>query len=238
MRPRSRTRVLIADDHTIVRQGLRAILKGVRDIEVVGEAADGREAVRKVVALRPQIVVLDISMPRMNGLEATERIVRESPRTRVIALTMHSSEEYVYSLLKAGARAFLLKESASSELVEAIRAVRSGGTYLHPSISRKVVDEYLKGPEPRTRAGSPDGLTVRECGVLRLIAEGQTSKEIAWLLDLSVKTVDTHRTRIMTKLGIHNVAGLTRYSVLTGPGLHNNASANSNSASARAFRHP
>jgi len=211
-----RTRVVIADDHTIVRQGLRALLQGVKEIEVVGEAADGREAVRKVAALRPDVIVLDISMPRMNGLEATERIVRESPRTRVVALTMHSSEEYVYSLLKAGARGFLLKESATSDLVEAIQAVRGGETYLHPSISRKVVDEYLKGPDPRARAGSPDGLTIRECGILRLIAEGQTSKEIAWLLDLSVKTVEAHRTRIMSKLRIHNVARLTRYAISRG----------------------
>ncbi len=216
MNRRRRTRVLIADDHTIVRQGLRAILQGVRDVEVVGEAADGREAVRKVASLHPDIVVLDISMPRMNGLEATRRIVRGSPKAKVIALTMHSSEEYVYSLLKAGARAFLLKESASSDLVEAIRAVRAGGTYLHPSISRKVVEEYLKRPDPGARSGLADGLTTRECCVLRLIAEGQTSKEIAWLLDLSIKTVDAHRTRIMTKLGIHNVAGLTRYAIRRG----------------------
>lgn len=216
MRAGRRTKVLIADDHTIVRQGLRAILHGVRDVEVVGEAADGREAVRKVAALHPDVVVLDISMPRMNGLEATARIVRRSPRTKVIALTMHSSEEYVYSLLKAGARGFLLKESASSELVEAIRAVHAGGTYLHPSISRKVVEEYLKRPDPGARAGLLDGLSTRECEVLRLIADGQTSKEIAWLLDLSVKTIEAHRTRIMTKLGIHNVAGLTRYAISRG----------------------
>ncbi len=216
MSSQRRTRVLIADDHTIVRQGLRSILENEQDLEVVGEAADGREAVRKTATLHPDVVVLDISMPRMNGLEATERIARETPRTKVVALTMHSSEEYVYSLLKAGARGFLLKESASSELVEAIRVVRSGGTFLHPSISMKVVNEYLKGPDPRMRAGSQDGLTVRECGILRLIAEGHTSKEIAGLLDLSVKTVEAHRTRIMEKLGIHNVAGLTRYAISRG----------------------
>lgn len=216
MNAQRKTRVLIADDHTIVRQGLRAILKGEKDIEVVGEAADGREAIRKVNALHPDVVVLDISMPRMNGLEAAERITRDAPRTRVVALTMHSSEEYVYSLLKAGARGFLLKESASSDLVEAIRVVRDGGSYLHPSVSMKVVNEYLKGPDPRMRAGAQDGLTTRECGILRLIAEGHTSKEIAHALNLSVKTVEAHRTRIMEKLRIHNVAGLTRYAISRG----------------------
>ncbi len=216
MSARRRTRVLIADDHTIVRQGLRAILESERDIEVVGEAADGREAVRKVSSLRPDAIVLDISMPKMNGLEATERIVHESPRTKVVALTMHSSEEYLYSLFKAGAKGYLLKESASSELVEAIRVVRAGGTYLHPSISTRMVDEFLKGPDPRVRAGSLDGLTTRECEILKFVAEGHTSKEIAALLDLSVKTIEAHRTRIMEKLRIHNVAGLTRYAISRG----------------------
>lgn len=211
-----RTRVLIADDHTIVRHGLRAILKAELDMEVIGEAADGREVLKKVAALRPDIVVLDISMPKMNGLEVTQRLAREAPRTRVIALTMHSSEEYVYSLLKAGARGFLLKESAASDLVEALRLVRRGGTYLHPSISMKVVNEYLKGPDPASRIASRDGLSSRECEVLRLIAEGHTSKEIAARLALAVKTIEAHRTRIMEKLRIHNVAGLTRYAISRG----------------------
>ena len=211
-----RTRVLIADDHTIVRQGLRAILNGEPDMEVVGEAADGREALKKAAALRPDIVVLDISMPKLNGLEVTQRLLREAPRAKVIALTMHSSEEYVYSLLKAGVRGYLLKESAASDLVEALRVVRRGGTYLHPSISMKVVNEYLKGPDPASRIASHDGLSGRECEVLRLIAEGYTSKEIASQLDLSVKTVEAHRTRIMEKLRIHNVAGLTRYAISRG----------------------
>lgn len=211
-----RTKVLIADDHTIVRQGLRAILAGEPDFEVVGEAADGREALRKAAALRPDIIVLDISMPKMNGLEVTRKIIRDHPRSRVVALTMHSSEEYVYSLLKAGAHGYLLKESASSELVEAIRTVRRGGTYLHPSISVKVVHEYLKRPDPASRFALDDGLSGRECEVLRFIAEGHTSKEIAAKLVLAVKTVDAHRTRIMEKLRIHNVAGLTRYAIRRG----------------------
>ena len=134
-----KTRVLVADDHTIVRQGLRAILESEPDIEVIGEAADGYEAVKKAAALSPDVVVMDVSMPRLNGLEATSRIVRESTKTQVVALTMLSSEEYVYSCLKAGAKGYLLKESASSDLVQAIRVVRAGGTYLHPSISVQVV---------------------------------------------------------------------------------------------------
>jgi two-component system, NarL family, response regulator NreC len=211
-----KTRVLIADDHTIVRQGLRAILENEADMEVVGEAADGREAVRKAVALQPDVVVLDISMPRMNGLEATGRIAHDAPHCRVVALTMHSSEEYVYSLLKAGASGYLLKESASSDLVEAIRSVRRGGTYLHPSVSLKVVKEYLKRPDPRARHGNEDGLTAREREILQLIAEGHTNKEIAGLLTLSVKTIEAHRTRIMEKLKIHNIAGLTRYAISKG----------------------
>jgi DNA-binding NarL/FixJ family response regulator len=211
-----KTRVLVADDHTIVRQGLRSILESESDMKVVGEAADGREAVRKAVVLAPDVVVMDVSMPRMNGLEATARILKENQRVRVLALTMHNSEEYVYSLLKAGARGYLLKESAAAELVEAIRAVQGGGTYLHPSISVKVVNEYLKRPHPGTRPGRDDVLTAREREVLQLIAEGNTNKEIAGQLMLSVKTIENHRTRIMDKLEIHNVAGLTRYAISRG----------------------
>jgi two-component system, NarL family, response regulator NreC len=211
-----RTRILVADDHTIVRQGLRAILEIEPDFEVVGEAADGREAVRKAVNLAPDVVIMDVSMPKMNGLEATARIVKNNPEIRVVALTMHSSEEYVYSLLKAGAKGYLLKESVSSDLVEAIHAVEGGGTYLHPSISSRVVDGYLKQPQAKAGAGMGDVLTPREREILQLIAEGHTNKEIAGMLVLSVKTIENHRTRIMDKLEIHNVAGLTRYAIERG----------------------
>ena len=211
-----RTRVLVVDDHAIVRQGLRAILDTEPDIEVVGEAADGREAVRKTMALRPDVVIMDVSMPRMNGLEATARIAKEIPEVKIVALTMHSSEEYVYSLLKAGARGYLLKESVSSDLIEAIHAVKAGGTYLHPAISTKVVDGYLKKPHAKSRQGMMDVLTPREREILQLIAEGHTNKEIAGLLVLSVKMIENHRTRIMDKLEIHNVAGLTRYAISQG----------------------
>lgn len=213
MQPAKRTRILVADDHTIVRQGLRAILEGEPDIEVVGEAADGREAVKKAVSLAPDVVIMDVSMPKMNGLEATARIVKGNPAIKVVALTMHNSEEYVFSLLKAGAKGYLLKESVSSDLVEAIHAVEGGGTYLHPSISSRVVEVYLKGPQAKARSGKVDVLTPREREILQLIAEGHTNKEIAGMLVLSVKTIENHRTRIMDKLEIHNVAGLTRYAI-------------------------
>jgi len=205
--------VLVADDHAIVRQGLRAILDAESHIEVVGEAADGREAVRKALTLVPDVVIMDVSMPRMNGLEATARIIKENQAIRVVALTMHSSEEYVYSLLKAGAKGYMLKESVSSDLVDAIRAVMGGGTYLHPAISTKVVDGFLKRPTAKSRAGMLEILTPREREILQLIAEGHTNKEIAALLVLSVKTIENHRTRIMDRLEIHNVAGLTRYAI-------------------------
>lgn len=208
-----KTRILLAEDHTIVRQGLRAILENERDLEVVGEAADGREAVRKALTLVPDVVIMDVSMPRMNGLEATARIVKENPAVKVVALTMHSSDDYVYSLLKAGAKGYLLKESISADLVEAIHAVQAGGTYLHPSISTRVVDGYLRRSHARSRDGMMDVLTAREREILQLIAEGNTNKEIAGLLVLSVKTIENHRTRIMEKLEIHNVAGLTRYAI-------------------------
>jgi DNA-binding NarL/FixJ family response regulator len=214
-RPR-KTRVLVVDDHTIVRQGLRALLEGEPDMRVVGEASDGREAVRKTAALLPEVVVMDVSMPRMNGLEATTRIVKEVPGVRVIALTMHDSEEYVYSLLMAGASGYLPKESAATDLVLAIRAVRQGGTYLHPAISMKVVGEFLKRPGRTLRSADADVLSPREREIVQLIAEGSTNKQIAALLGLSVKTIENHRTRIMEKLEIHNVAGLTRYAISRG----------------------
>jgi two-component system response regulator NreC len=206
----------VADDHTIVRQGLRAILEAESDMQVVGEAADGREAVRKALHLEPDVVLMDVSMPRLNGLEATDRIVRRNRAIKVLALSMHSSEEYVGSVLKAGASGYLLKESAASDLVEAIRAVRRGRTFLHPSIPAGAVGGHLQRPRPGPGAGRRDVLTPREREVLQLIAEGNTNKEIGGQLMLSVKTIENHRTRIMEKLGIHNIAGLTRYAISRG----------------------
>ncbi len=211
-----RTKVLIVDDHTIVRQGLCALLESKPDMEIIGQAADGQEAIRKAEAGKPDVVVLDLSMPGLSASETAMRLMRSRPALRIVALTMHDGEDHIYALLKAGARAFLLKESASADLVQAIRAARDGGVYLHPRIASKVVAEYLKRPHPGARKGGQDGLTPRETQILRLIAEAHTNRAIADLLVISIKTVEAHRTRIMEKLKIHNVAGLTRYAIRRG----------------------
>ena len=206
-------RVLLADDHTLVRQGLRALLEREADIRIIGEARNGREAVNRARALKPDIVVMDISMPHLNGFEATQRIAAECPQTNVVALSMHKQEHHVHSLLKAGARGYVPKDAPASELLAAIRSVHGGGCYLHPQISAKVVDGYLDGHRPPEQ---PDLLTPREREVLQLVAEGQTNRLIAAELRLSIKTVEAHRARIMTKLKIHNAAGLTRYAISRG----------------------
>jgi len=212
-----RTRVLLADDHAMVRQGLRALLERERDLVIVGDAADGREAVRMAAELRPDVVVMDISMPRLNGIEATRRILAASPGTRIVALTMHAGEEYVSELLKAGATGYVLKESPASDVIAAIRVVRQGGSFLNRKISEQVVNGYLGRSGPRESAARPpDLLTPREREVLQLIAEGNTNRAIAKQLGLSAKTVEAHRTRIMAKLGVHNAAGLTRYAIRRG----------------------
>ncbi len=212
-----RTRVLLADDHAMVRQGLRALLERERDLLIVGDAADGREAVRLAALLRPDVVVMDISMPRLNGIEATRRIRAESPATRVVALTMHTGEEYVYELLKAGASGYVLKDSPVSEVLAAIRVVRQGGSFLNATISEQVVNRYLgRSGSKESAARPPDLLTPREREVLQLIAEGNTNRLIAKQLGLSSKTVEAHRTRVMAKLRVHNAAGLTRYAIRRG----------------------
>jgi len=206
-------RVLLADDHTLIRQGLRALLEKEADIKVIGEARNGREAVHLVLALKPDVVIMDISMPRLNGFEATQRIKRVSPGTRVVALSVHGEEHHVRALLQAGARGYVVKEAPFSELLAAVRAVFAGGCYLHPAVSGWVVDGYLDGSKP------PDGddlLTPREREVLQLVSEGYTNRLIAAELRLSIKTVEAHRARIMTKLKIHNAAGLTRYAMSRG----------------------
>ena len=206
-------RVLLADDHTLVRQGLRALLEREADIKIIGEARNGREAVHRAVALKPDIVVMDISMPHLNGLEATQRIAATCPGTRVVALSMHKQEHHVQALLRAGARGYVPKDAPASELLAAVRAVHGGGCYLHPQISSKVVDGYLDGNRP---AAPRELLTSREREVLQLVAEGKTNRLIAAELRLSVKTIEAHRARIMTKLKIHNAAGLTRYAMSRG----------------------
>lgn len=206
-------RVLLADDHTLVRQGLRALLEREADIKIIAEARNGREAVHRAIALKPDIVVMDISMPQLNGFEATQRIAAECPETKVVALSMHKAEHHVHSLLRAGARGYVPKDAPASELLAAIRAVHGGGCYLDPKISAQVVDGYLDGNKPRAQH---EPLTPREREVLQLVAEGKTNRLIATELRLSIKTIEAHRARIMTKLKIHNAAGLTRYAISRG----------------------
>ncbi|MHB8534863.1 MAG: response regulator [Sulfuricaulis sp.] len=207
-------RILLADDHNLVRTGMISLLRSFPDIEVVGETGDGREAIELVRTLAPNIVLMDIAMPGLNGIEATARIVKEFPRTRVVVLSMHADEEYVLQALRAGAAGYLLKNAAPVELELALRAVARGETYLSPEVSRHVIDEFLGG---RAESAGPLGqLTPRQREILQLIAEGQATKQIAARLDVSVKTVETHRAQLMERLGIHDIAGLVRYAIRHG----------------------
>jgi DNA-binding NarL/FixJ family response regulator len=207
-------RLVLADDHTLVRSGIRMLLNHIRDVEVVGEADNGRDAIAIVEAQKPDVVLMDISMSGMNGLEATGRIVQEFSHVRVIILSMHSDDAYVLQALRAGARGYLLKDAASSELEFALRTVANGKQYLSPSISKGVIDSYLqKAPEG---SAPQERLTPRQREILQLIAEGHSTKEIAYLLKISGKTVETHRTQLMTRLEIRDVAGLVRYAMREG----------------------
>jgi two-component system response regulator NreC len=213
----SAIRVLLAEDHTIVRKGLRALLDDEVDIEVIGEAQDGRDAVQMVDQLRPDVVLMDISMPGLNGLEATRQIRAQFPDARVLVLTRHANKEYVYQGLRAGASGYVVKQAAPTELVLAIQAVHRGDTFLSPSISGKVVEEYIQRAEAMVSSeDSYDRLTPREREILQLIAEGHTSPEIAEMLHISVKTVGHHRTNLMNKLDIHSAAELTQYAIRKG----------------------
>lgn len=207
-------RILLADDHHLVRTGMRALLQSFPNVEVVGETGDGREAIELVQTLAPNIVLMDIAMPGLNGLDATARIVKEFPHTRVIILSMHANEEYVQQALRAGAAGYLLKNAAPEELGLAIQAVTRGETWLSPAISRLVVEEYL-GARGET-AGPLAQLTPRQREILQLIAEGKTTKQIAAALAVSIKTVETHRTQLMERLGIRDVAGLVRFAIRHG----------------------
>ncbi len=203
-------RVLLADDHRIFRQGVRALLER-EGFHVVGEAADGHEAIQMAGNLTPDVAVVDLGMPLLNGLDAAREITRVSPRTRTILLTMHAEDPYVARALHAGIRGYVLKSQAAEDLVQAIREVARGAVYLSPGISETVVEAYLA-----KRDLPPDPLTPREHQVLQLVAEGKTTKEVAALLGVSVKTAESHRMRIMTKLDIHETAGLVRYAIRQG----------------------
>lgn len=213
-----RIRVLVADDHTIVRQGLLALLNEQPDIEVVAEAEDGRDALKKVEKLTPDVVILDVGMPRLNGMEAARQIKRQNPAIKILMLTMHSDEEYIFQTLKAGASGYLLKDAAATELITAIHSVYSGQSYLSPSVSHRVIENYVRrsDPLPSEDSGTYELLTEREREVLQLVAEGKTNREIAELLNISIKTVDNHRTNLMNKLDIHDRAGLIRYAIKKG----------------------
>ena len=208
-------RVLVVDDHTIVRDGICALLALAGDIEVVGEAANGSEALKKVRELTPDVVLMDITMPIMGGLEATRRICKEFPRTRVLVLTQYDDKEYVFPVIEAGACGFISKLAASSELTSGIRSVYHGDSYLSPSVTTLLVEEYRHGGG-RVSHDPYDQLTARERDVLKLVAEGYTTEQIADTLVVSHKTVEGHKTNLMAKLGIHNRIELVKYALRKG----------------------
>ncbi len=207
-------RVLLADDHTLVRAGLRKLLESIEGMEVVGECGDGLELLTLAATLQPHLVLMDIAMPGLNGLEATARVVKQWPQVRVLILSMHQNEEYVRQALRHGAVAYLLKDAAPLELALAIQAVLQGGTYLSPAVSKGVLSDYVQRLRGEDR--DSDVLTPRQREVLQLIAEGHSTKEVARRLELSVKTVETHRSQLMKQLDIHEVTGLVRYAMRLG----------------------
>ncbi len=209
-------RIILADDHTIIRSGLRLLLEQQTDFKVVGEAGDGREAVALVAQHHPDIAILDIGMPELNGIEATRQIATESPSTHVVILSMHSDEGYVLRALKAGARAYILKNSAEADLIRAVRSVADGKSFFSPVISKMLLEDYVRQIRDKQVEDSYDLLTPREREVLQLIAEGKTNKDVANILHLSVHTVDAHRGNILQKLNLHGIPELILYAVRKG----------------------
>ena len=208
-------RVFLVDDHTVVRQGLRRILESDDEIEIVGEAGDGRTALELVQKLRPHVVVMDVAMPELNGIEATRQILKRVEGTKVLVLSMHGDDVYVRQALKAGARGYLLKDSEDLDLIKAVKAIRGGGSFFSPPVSKVVLSGYLGD---KVEGDGDDGvarLTDREREVLQLIAEGKTNKDVAFALTVSVNTVETHRKHIMEKLDLHNTAELVRFAIRT-----------------------
>ncbi len=208
----SALRVLLCDDHTLVRAGIRALIEDIPEASIVAEADNGREAVALARAHRPELVVMDISMRELNGIEAPAQIVAESPATRVLILSMHTTEDFVRRALKAGASGYLVKDSAPLELKMAIEAIRRGETYLSSRVSKTLLSGLVDGRPPQSES-SLDSLTPRQREILQLIAEGKSTKEIAFALSVSIKTVETHRAALMERLGIHDVAGLVVFAV-------------------------
>jgi len=206
-------RVLLADDHAVVRDGLRALLQAQPGIDVIADVANGRDAVREARKLRPDVIVMDIAMPDLNGIESTLQILHDWPSARILILSMHSTTEHIFRALQAGARGYLLKDSAGAEVVEAVRAVHSGRRYLGQKIAATVIDDYIA---ERRQASPLESLSRRERQILQLIAEGKTSAQVGAMLFLSPKTVDTYRSRMMHKLGIGDLPNLVKFAIQNG----------------------
>jgi len=209
-------RVLLADDHGIVRRGMRSLLESESGLEIVGEAADGAECLRLCEALHPDVAIVDIAMPRLNGVEVTARALKHQPRLQVIILSMYADESYVVRALNAGARAYLLKEATEEDLLPAVRAVAAGRSFFSPAVSRLLLEDYVRHLKQRGLEDSYHLLTDREKEVLQLLAEGRSNKEVAGVLDIGVSTVDTHRANLMQKLGLRNTAEIVLYAVRKG----------------------
>jgi len=212
----SKYRIVIAEDHTILREGLRSLLSSHPEFEIVGEAEDGREAIQCVEKFKPDLILTDLSMPRMNGMEAIREIKRGSPDTKILVLTVHKTEEYILATLQAGANGYILKDSTHAELMLAIKHVLSGKHYISPEISDKVIEGYLEGRKTLKAKSSWETLTQREREILKLIAEGYKNKEIADYLCISVKTVEKHRANLMEKLNLHSIQALTAFAIEKG----------------------
>ena len=209
-------RILLADDHTVMRTGLRALLERHSHLEIIGETENGRDTVERSASLSPDVVVMDVAMPILNGIEATKQIVNASPNIAVVILSMHSDETYVMRALQAGARAYLLKDSAASDLISAIEAVSQGKSFFSPKVSRILAEDYVRVLKQKGAVDTYDLLTNREREILQLLAEGKTNKDVATALNISLYTVETHRSHILQKLSLHNSAELVLYAVRKG----------------------
>jgi DNA-binding NarL/FixJ family response regulator len=210
------TRVLLAEDHALVRSGIKSLLESSKEVEVVGEAGNGREAVELATQLKPDLVLMDLAMSDLNGIDATRQLSRDLPETRVMILSMHSDDQYIFEALKAGAKGYVLKSSAFKELLTGIHEILAGRNYMSPALAGVVMSDYVRRAKGEHTPSELDKLTTREREVLQLIAEGNSSAEVAQILYISVRTVDTHRHNIMEKLDIHSIAGLTKFAIRNG----------------------